>query len=65
MPRQPPWSRPRPAKKPRRLTPEQRQAAEESARQAGRRYPNLIDNMRVLNRARAGEPLTTSPDDPG
>ena len=41
-----PWQRQRPAdKKPTRLTAEWRQKARARARVAGRRYPNLVDNM--------------------
>lgn len=43
----PPWKRPRPpsAKRPVALTPAQKAAAKSRAEAAGRRYPNLIDNM--------------------
>jgi hypothetical protein len=41
------WKRPRPAgagkKSP--LTPHQREAARQRAKAAGRRYPNLVDNL--------------------
>ena len=41
-----PWKRKRPAgKRPSRLTAEWRQKARARARDAGRRYPNLVDNM--------------------
>ena len=41
-----PWKRGRPAgNKPTRLTAEWRQKARARAREAGRRYPNLVDNM--------------------
>lgn len=41
-----PWKRKRPAgKKPTPLTAEWRQKARARARQAERRYPNLVDNM--------------------
>jgi len=43
-----PWKRPNPRQKTktsRPLTEEQKKAARERARQAGRPYPNLVDNM--------------------
>ncbi len=41
----PPWRRGRPAGRPRPLSPGQVEAARARAGQAGRRYPNLVDNM--------------------
>lgn len=41
----PPWKRARPPGKPARLTTHQIEAARERASAAGRRYPNLVDNM--------------------
>lgn len=41
----PPWKRPRPAKPATKLTSAQKAAARARAEAAGRRYPNLIDNM--------------------
>lgn len=49
--RKPPWEKPAPAKtgarKPTKktLSPGQKRAAKASAKKAGRRYPNLVDNM--------------------
>ena len=44
----PPWKRKRPAGKPtKKLTPSQKKRARGAAKKAGRRYPNLVDNMRV------------------
>jgi len=45
--RKPPWKRPRPkvARHRRKLSDAQRAAARARALAAGRRYPNLIDNM--------------------
>lgn len=40
-----PWKRKRPAVKKTPLGAEWRQKARARARQAGRRYPNLVDNM--------------------
>lgn len=42
-----PWNRPNPAKKPTKLTPASKAAAKASAKRGGRRYPNLVDNMRA------------------
>ena len=46
-PRKPPWKQPKPpgAKRPAVLTARQREAARQRADAAGRRYPNLVDNM--------------------
>jgi hypothetical protein len=41
----PPWKRKAPAGKSRPLTPVQLEAARTRAAEAGRRYPNLVDNM--------------------
>ena len=41
----PPWKRKSPPGKRRPLTPAQVEAAKTRAAQAGRRYPNLVDNM--------------------
>ena len=41
----PPWKRKSPPGKSRPLSPRQVDAARERAAQAGRRYPNLVDNM--------------------
>ena len=53
---QEPWERPNPRKKTakskgsRKLTPGQRAEARGRARQAGRKYPNLVDNMAVARK---------------
>jgi hypothetical protein len=48
----PPWKKKRPAGKQRKkLSPHQEKRARASAKKAGRRYPNLVDNMRVASRA--------------
>jgi hypothetical protein len=44
----PPWRRPRPNQPRTELTPAQIARARERAAAAGRRYPNLVDNMAVL-----------------
>jgi hypothetical protein len=46
-PRTPPWKTPRPwtSAKPAPLSARQKTAARQRAQEAGRRYPNLIDNM--------------------
>ncbi|WP_440225018.1 hypothetical protein ACQQ2N_07180 [Dokdonella sp. MW10] len=41
----PPWKRPNPAEQSTPLTPAQKAAAKQRAEEAGRRYPNLVDNM--------------------
>ncbi len=41
----PPWKRPNPAERSTPLTPAQKAAAKQRADEAGRRYPNLVDNM--------------------
>ena len=46
----PPWKRPRPAGKRKPLTASQKSAARRSAAKAGRRYPNLVDNMLVARK---------------
>ena len=49
----PPWKKTNPKAKAgtsRRLSPQQKAAARRAAKQAGRRYPNLVDNMRVSAR---------------
>jgi hypothetical protein len=49
----PPWKKPNPKKKKsasKKLTPAQKRAAKSSARKAGRRYPNLVDNMNAAKR---------------
>jgi hypothetical protein len=43
----PPWKRKNPTKGGKRLSPEQRREARARARAAGRKYPNLVDNMAV------------------
>jgi hypothetical protein len=41
-----PWDRKRQPKKKTTLTPKRKPAAKTAAKKAGRRYPNLVDNMR-------------------
>lgn len=50
----PPWKRRNPKKASERtvLTPAQKAAAKRAAEQAGRRYPNLVDNMRAAAMAK-------------
>ena len=56
---QEPWERPNPRKKTakskgsRKLTPGQRAEARGRARKAGRKYPNLVDNMAVARKKSA------------
>jgi hypothetical protein len=49
----PPWKRANPkarAGKSTRLTTDEKAQARQRARKAGRRYPNLVDNMRVASK---------------
>jgi len=39
------WDKKNPNQTSKRLTPEQRKAAMARAREAGRKYPNLVDNV--------------------
>jgi len=43
--RTPPWKKPDPAQRSQPLTAKQKAAARRRAEDAGRRYPNLVDNM--------------------
>jgi hypothetical protein len=50
-----PWKKKAPAgKKKTKLTPEEIEVARERARKAGRRYPNLVDNMWVVRQRSQG-----------
>jgi hypothetical protein len=49
----PPWKRKRPAGPTTTLTEAQKAEARARAKRAGRRYPNLVDNMAVARAARA------------
>lgn len=62
----PPWEKPTPtsAKGSQKLTPAQRTAAEARAKAAGRRYPNLVDNMWALRQAGAASSADEFPPDP-
>jgi hypothetical protein len=56
-----PWKKPNPRKRTgqsSKLTPAQKAEARANAERAGRRYPNLIDNMRVASKA-AKSPTTS------
>lgn len=49
--RPPPWEQPRPQNAGKtKLTPESIAWARDRARRAGRRYPNLVDNLAALRR---------------
>ena len=43
----PPWKRANPGKRGKPLSPAQKNEARARARAAGRKYPNLVDNMAV------------------
>jgi len=45
--KKPVWERPAPKGKSKKLTPKQVSAAKARAKAAGRKYPNLVDNMAV------------------
>jgi hypothetical protein len=45
--KKPVWERPNPKKKSRPLTAAQKAQAKAAAKKAGRKYPNLVDNMRA------------------
>jgi len=46
------WDKKRPKSlgKPKKLTPAKKAAAKAMAKKAGRRYPNLVDNMRAARK---------------
>lgn len=48
----PVWKKPRPKNlgKPKKLTSSQKASARAAAKKAGRRYPNLVDNMRAARK---------------
>lgn len=45
--KKPVWEKPNPKKESKKLTPGQKAKAKEAARKGGRKYPNLVDNMRA------------------
>jgi hypothetical protein len=45
--KKPVWERPNPKKKSKPLTAAQKTKAKATAKKAGRKYPNLVDNMRA------------------
>ncbi len=45
--KKPVWEKPNPNKKSKPLTPAQKAKAKAAAKKAGRKYPNLVDNMRA------------------
>lgn len=45
-----PWNKPNPKKKSTPLTPAQKAKAKAAAKKAGRKYPNLVDNMNASRR---------------
>jgi len=46
------WTKPRPKSlgKPKPLTPAQKASAKAAAKKAGRKYPNMIDNIRAARK---------------
>ena len=59
----PPWKRKAPPGKSRKLSAQQIEAARMRAEQAGRRYPNLVDNMWAARNVARGEVLEPSGED--
>lgn len=45
--KKPVWKKPNPKKKSTPLSPAQKAKAKAAAKKAGRKYPNLVDNMRA------------------
>jgi len=45
-----PWDKPNPKKKSTPLTPAQKAKAKSKAKAAGRKYPNLVDNMNAARK---------------
>lgn len=45
--KKPVWEKPNPKKKSTPLSPAQKAKAKAAAKKAGRKYPNLVDNMRA------------------
>lgn len=52
--KKPPWDRPNPKaeKRTKSLTSAEKSKAKASAKRAGRRYPNLVDNMNAAKKTR-------------
>ena len=48
--RTPPWRKKRPKGKRIKLSAEEKAAAKQRAEKAGRRYPNLVDNMAIARK---------------
>lgn len=52
--KKPVWEKPRPKiGKPQKLTPAQKAKAKARTAKAGRRYPNLVDNMAVAKKSKS------------
>jgi hypothetical protein len=63
--RTPPWKKPRPKQTARtKLTPASIAKARAAAKKAGRRYPNLVDNMAALRAQVAAEKKAKGSDRP-
>ena len=50
MKNKPFWDKPNPSDKPKKLTAAQKLAAKRRAKEAGRPYPNLVDNAAVAKK---------------
>ena len=59
----PPWKRKSPPGKSRPMSAMQVDAARERAAQAGRRYPNLVDNMWAARHVPRGDAVAAEPGD--
>ena len=54
----PPWKRKNPKTRSERLSRRQKSEARSRARAAGRKYPNLVDNMAVARKRKQRKPAT-------
>lgn len=44
------WEKKDPTEKDKKLTPKQKESAKAAAKKAGRKYPNLVDNMNAAKK---------------
>lgn len=52
MKKKPVWDQPNPNKQSKKLSPKAKAQAKESAKAAGRPYPNLVDNMNAAKKGK-------------
>lgn len=50
--KKPVWEKPAPKGPSKKLTPAQKSTAKAKAKKAGRKYPNLVDNMAVARKSK-------------